>query len=216
MTNLSEQKSRKETADEVHSVWNAVDDLRTDVSSIKSSQAALIAKFDQVFNMFQQLHGDRKTPWNIIISGLGVLIVLAIALGGSALAPLYQSDSHLTVAQGELKQEIATELAEIKRDMELVDARSQERQLEVRSELKSLDESQLARLNNLDVALQREMRLIQELQDAKRESLAGKIESQGVRSSESADRLQALEVRQAERISALESFIEAMTTLSRN
>lgn len=227
MSNISQENRRKQTADDFHNVWNAVDELRTDVSSIKSSQASLVAKFDQVFEMFRQINGDRKTPWGIIISAIGVLIVMVTAIGGAALAPLYLSDSHQASKQAEENYDIRARIADIRREAEVADGRSRERQAEVRSELKlldvtlqremrDLDKVQIARLESLDRTLQREIGMNQELQDAKRDAINEKLSSNGrehdllikPRLDSIDERTRALETKYAERLSALEAALK--------
>lgn len=196
MSNISQENRRKQTADEVHNVWNAVDDLRTDVSSIKSSQASLVAKFDQVFEMFRQINGDRKTPWGIIISAIGVLIVLATALGGAALAPLYLNDSHQSSRHQEIIGSLRDHMSQdghpmamqkhaaMEKDVERLDGDVTELKDQIvnldevlQREMRVLDDIQVTRLDNLDATLQREMRMLQDLQDAKRESVEDRVEA---------------------------------------
>lgn len=93
VANRTSQSIAKETAHEVHDVWNAIDDLRSDVGTIKASQAALVAKFDQVVDTIRQLNQDRRTPWGVIIGAIGVALSMITAVGGAALAPLYLSDA---------------------------------------------------------------------------------------------------------------------------
>lgn len=227
---MSQENRRKQTADEVHNVWNAVDDLRTDVSSIKSSQASLIAKFDQVFEMFRQINGDRKTPWGIIISGIGVLIMLAMAVGGAALAPLYLNDSHQSLKLSEVTYDLRTRISEMRREVELGDQRSRDRQTEVRDEIKlldvtlqremrDLDQVQVARLESLDRTLQREIGMNQDLQDAKRDAINERLSSNGKehdllikpRLDLLDERTRELETKYAERLSALEAVLKRVT-----
>lgn len=227
---MSQENRRKQTADEVHNVWNAVDDLRTDVSSIKSSQASLVAKFDQVFEMFRQINGDRKTPWGIIISAIGVMVLMVTALGGAALAPLYLNDSHQSLKQSEANYDLRARISELKRETELGDSRSQNRQTEVRDEIKlldvtlqremrDLDQVQVARLESLDKTLQREIGMNQDLQDAKQAAINKQLISNGKehdllikpRLDSLDERVRALETKYAERISALEAIVKRVT-----
>jgi len=237
MANLTDKKSRQETADEVHSVWNAVDDLRTDVSSIKSSQASLVAKFDQVFAMFQQIHGDRKTPWGVIISAMTFLAMLGMAIGGAALAPLYLMDSvhgnalkehvsqdgHPIALQrhAAMERDVARldgDIEELKETIKNTDLQSRERQTEVRDEIDNLDIALQREMRDLDVIsdtkianldsnLQREMRMLSEIQDAKRDSISSRDKDNTERDKAVGSRLSALEVKHAERMSALEVML---------
>lgn len=191
----------QKASEEVHSVWNAVDELRGDVGTIKQSQAALIAKFDQVVDTIRQINGDRKTPWGVIIGAVGVLLSLVTTLGAAALAPLYLSDRYHSES---LREHIASDghplamqkhaamerdvsridgdIAELKASVKAADDRSQDRQSEVRAEIKSLDLSLQREMRDLDSVattkiavldtnLQREMRMLQEIEDAKREGM---------------------------------------------
>lgn len=83
-----------QTASEVHDVWNAIDGLRSDVVSIKTSLARLGSQMDSVSESTRSVIQGQKTPWGVILAGIGVSCSLAVSVGGAALAPLYLSDRY--------------------------------------------------------------------------------------------------------------------------
>lgn len=85
---------QERTAEEVHDVWNAIDELRGDLGSIRASQASMVTKIDQVVDTIRSINRDRKPQWGVLIGAVSAAVMLVSAIGGTALAPLYLSDAY--------------------------------------------------------------------------------------------------------------------------
>ena len=79
---------------DVDEVWGAIEDLRHDMSTVKTGMAGIIAKIDTLAESVRNINQDRKVPWGVIIGAIGVSVSLVTALGGAALAPLYMTDAY--------------------------------------------------------------------------------------------------------------------------
>tara|TARA_R110000751_G_scaffold164464_2_gene270575 strand:- start:12788 stop:13369 length:582 start_codon:yes stop_codon:yes gene_type:complete len=80
---------------DVNHVWSAIDDLRDNIGTIKTDQATLLATMEQVSVSVNNLNSNNKTPWGVIWSAVGVMIIFLTAAGGSVLAPLYMANLHV-------------------------------------------------------------------------------------------------------------------------
>lgn len=76
---MSETRSVKK--DEVHEVWTTVENLRSEISGIKTDMASVGTSVRSIEQQVSKLTHDQKTPWGIIISA--VMLMLALVTRGA-------------------------------------------------------------------------------------------------------------------------------------
>jgi hypothetical protein len=151
-------------------VWNAIDNLKTDVPGIKGDMSAIGVKLDNVTDILgqvvRQTNESKKTPWSIIFGGMAVVISLGTATAGAVLAPLYLSDGYMGT---QLKRHIESGghpetkvlITSVDKDIERIDGDVQElKNGQTDNDKKSKERHDLAvqKTADLDTSLQREMR----------------------------------------------------------
>ncbi len=181
------------TAAEVHDVWTAIDDLRTDAATSRTELATIGSKIDSLGSAVQTLAKDvnssKGTPWGVLIGAGGLMLSLITAIGGAALTPLYQSDAYNSqLLKDHMKAEghpaALRAYAGLEKDVHRIDARHLELKKDIENldtvlqrEMRALDQISATRLDNLDTVLQREMRFLDDIQTARRQAIEARVAS---------------------------------------
>jgi hypothetical protein len=179
------------SAKEPHEVWNAIDNLKTDMNYIKLDMSAISVKIDNLAGVVGQIvkstNEASKTPWNLILGIMAIMITMITAIGGAVLAPLYLSDGFLIT---EISKHIELEghpkamvmAAEMKKDVERIDGDTIEISNNVKlldealqREMRVLDQVQQTKLDALDATLQREMRMADSLTSARVDATSAEL-----------------------------------------
>jgi hypothetical protein len=174
------RSSTRSDKEERHEVWTAIDDLRSDMGTVKSSLARLGEKIEALSGSVNTLNDGRRTPWGNIIAAASLVVMLVFSVGSAALGPIYLATSNNTAAIEKSSSRLELAMAQ-------ADIRTKERQAEVRSELqqmdsvlqremRDLDAVGATRIDHLDTNLQREMRMLQDLGAAKRDALSLRVD----------------------------------------
>lgn len=230
-------------------LWASIGSLHEDNANLRSEVVSIGTRVDGIMDAIRQLRDTQsdmtaaqKTPWNVIFAGLTVLILVTASIGGAALAPLYLSDQYHgaeihdhqtgpghpealmmhTRANKDIER-IDGDVQEVKSLVSTVNDRSDERHQRamtaiqdlddaLQREMRDLDTIQANRIESLDGMLQREMRFIDDIQSAKRQGLESRMngethlrDSLTKRFDGAEERLRQLQMNQAERLSDLEA-----------